>query len=246
MRIVLRMRGLSYREKGGEAMFTGVNFLLHHHLAGRDLGRPEAAVGAMLPDVWRMADRRARARSGEGAHAESAVIRSVTEGVRHHIDADAWFHGTPAFERGESAAREALGAARETPKLRLFAHIAWELCLDGALLRRVGLESVLRAVRGSIETVRPDAHHRAAQAWTDLPAEDRRRFERRVDQILDAIAEGRWVAGYATGAGIVERLDGLRARLGLGGTSERDRERVAEALEPVQRVADSGLEEILR
>src|SRR3954468_14876389 len=55
----------------GSAWFQGVgtssawrspvNFLLHHHLAARDLGSPEAAVGAMLPDLWRMADRRVRA-----------------------------------------------------------------------------------------------------------------------------------------------------------------------------------------
>lgn len=201
----------------------------------------------MLPDVWRMADRRARARAGEGPDTpEEGAIRSVVDGVRHHLEADSWFHGSPVFERGERAARGALGVAPETPKLRLFAHIAWELCLDGALLRRVGLESMLYAVRRSIETVRPDAHHRVAQAWVDLPAEDRGRFERRVDQILDAIAEGRWIAGYATGAGIVERLEGLRARLGLAAMSERDRESVAMALEPVQHDADAGLEEILR
>lgn len=228
-----------------------MNFLLHHHLAERDLGRPEAAVGAMLPDVWRMADRRARARAGEGRGGEdaarSAVVRSVAEGIAHHLEVDAWFHGAPVFERGESAAREALRVARGTPKVTLFAHIAWELCLDGALLRRVGTDTVLRSVRGSIEAVRPDAHHLAAEAWLpDLPAEDRGRFERRVDQLLDAIAEGRWVAGYATATGIVERLDGLRARLGLAAMARADRDAVAAALGPVERAADAGLGEILR
>jgi hypothetical protein len=229
----------------------GVNFLLHHHLAGRDLGRPEAAVGAMLPDVWRMADRRARARAGDEGRGQSAerseVIRSVAEGIGHHLEVDAWFHGAPVFERGESVAREALRAARGAAKIGLFAHIAWELCLDGALLRHVGIETVLRAVRGSIESVRPDAHHRAAQAWLpDLAVEDWGTFERRVDQILDAIAEGRWIAGYATAAGIVERLDGLRARLGFAAMAKDDREAVATALEPVEHVADEGLGEILR
>jgi hypothetical protein len=204
-------------------------------------------VGAMLPDVWRMADRRARARSGgEARGGEEASVRSVADGVRHHLETDAWFHGTLLFERGERAARDALAVAQETPKLRLFAHIAWELCLDGALLRRVGLERVLHEVRGSIEKVRPGAHHRVADVWVDLPPEDRGRFERRVDQILDAIAEGRWVAGYATAGGIVERLEGLRARLGLGAMSAGDRDAVSAALQPVQHVADAELEEILR
>ncbi len=204
-------------------------------------------MGAMLPDVWRMADRRARARAGDGRREASEPVRSVTDGIGHHLKVDAWFHDAPVFERGESAAREALRAANRSPKLGLFAHIVWELCLDGALLRRVGLEDVLRAVRGSIETVRPEAHHLAADAWLpDWPAEDRGRFERRVDQILDAIGEGRWVAGYATGAGIVERLEGLRARLGFAPMPREDRQGVAVALAPVERAADEGLEEILR
>jgi hypothetical protein len=227
-----------------------VNFLLHHHLARRDLGRPEAAVGAMLPDVWRMADRRARARAGEGRGGEEGagrpIVRSVAEGIEHHIKVDAWFHGAPVFERGESAARDALRAARGAAKIGLFGHIAWELCLDGALLRRVGMEDVLRSVRESIEAVRPDAHHRAAEAWLpDFPPGDRGKFERRVDQLLDAIAEGRWVAGYAAAAGIVERLEGLRARLGFPPMNKEDREAVAAALEPVEQLADASLVEIL-
>ncbi len=203
----------------------------------------------MLPDVWRMADRRARARAGETRAVEtsSEVVRSVGDGIGHHLKADAWFHGTPSFDRGERAARNALHAALEAPKLGLFAHIAWELCLDGALLRRVGIDAVLDAVRVSIEAVRPEAHHRAADGWVpDLPAGDRGRFEGRVDQILDAIGEGRWIAGYATAAGIVERLEGLRARLGFRPMAGRDRDAVAAALEPVERAADLALEEILR
>jgi len=47
-----------------------VNFLLHHHLAFLELGRPEAAAGAMLPDVWRMADRRGHTRSPRAAREE--------------------------------------------------------------------------------------------------------------------------------------------------------------------------------
>ena len=243
----MRRPFLSRKRRRGYVQ-RSVNFLLHHHLAARDLSRPEAAVGAMLPDVWRMADRRARARPAEGGGVWTATeaSRSVADGVRHHLEVDAWFHAVPAFEAGERAAREALRAARGASKLALFAHIAWELCLDGALLRRVGLERVLDGVRASIEAVRPEAHHRAADAWVELPADDRGRFETRVDQILDAIAEGRWIAGYATAAGIVERLEGLRARLGFAAMGKDDRDAIAAALEPVEHAADVGLGEILR
>lgn len=201
----------------------------------------------MLPDVWRMADRRARARARQdrGVEAEAKAVQSVSAGVEHHLRIDARFHRMPVFERGEKAAREALRAGRGAPKMGLFAHVAWELCLDGALLRRVGIDAVLLAVRASLEAVRPDAHHRAAEAWVDLPSEEWQRFEARVDQILDAIAQGRWIAGYATAAGLLERLEGLRSRLGFSAMGADDRAAVIEALRPLEHQADAGLDEVL-
>jgi hypothetical protein len=223
-----------------------MNFLLHHHLALRDLGRPEAAAGAMLPDVWRMADRRARARDVDGERTAGALVRSVTEGIAHHVSVDRWFHDAPVFTRGELAAREALRRARGARKAGLFAHVAWELCLDGALLRRVGTAPVLQAVCASLAAVRPDAHHRAADLFAGVQVEDRARFDARVDEILDAIAFGPWVAGYATASGIVERLDGVRARVGLAAMTGPDRDAVCEALGDLEPGAEAGLDEILR
>jgi hypothetical protein len=221
-----------------------VNFLLHHHLAFLDFGRPEAAAGAMLPDVWRMADRRARARSMEPG-ADGGGVGSVSDGIAHHLAVDAWFHRAAVFRDGETATREALRRARDAPKMGLFAHVAWELCLDGALLRRIGSEIVLRDVRASLAAVRPDAHRRAADLHTAVPPPDRPAFEVRVDRILDAIALGPWVAGYATAPGVVERLDGLRTRFGFAALSEADRDAVAWALEDLEHAADAGLDAIL-
>lgn len=221
-----------------------MNFLCHHHLASRDLGCPEAAAGAMLPDVWRMAEPLARTRDLVTARPTGAV-GSVTDGIAHHVAVDAWFHGAAVFTSGEIAAREALRRARGAKKLGLFAHVAWELCLDGALLRHLGAEAVLDSVRASVAAVRPDAHHRAAALHTRPDAFDRARFEVRVDRILDAIALGPWVKGYATASGIVERLDGVRARLGFPALSLEDREDVAAGLEALERAADEGLDAIL-
>ena len=221
-----------------------MNFLLHHHLAFLDFGRPEAAAGAILPDVWRMADRRARTRS-LALGADGGGIGSVSDGVAHHLAVDTWFHRAAVFTGGETATREALRRARDAQKMGLFAHVAWELCLDGALLRRFGTESVLRDVRVSLAAVRPDAHRRAADLHTGLEASDRPTFELRVDRILDAIALGPWVAGYATAPGVVERLDGLRARFGFTALSSADRDALAGALEALGRDADAALDTIL-
>jgi hypothetical protein len=219
-----------------------VNFLLHHHLASRDLGRPEAAAGAMLPDVWRMADRRARVRGGDGEADEGGTaMRSVGDGIAHHLEVDAWFHRSPGFLSGERAARDVLRRARGAAKIGLFAHITWELCLDGALLRRVGTDRVLRAVRDAIAAVRPDVHHRVAASRVRLPVADRAMFETRVDRMLDAIAAGPWVTGHTTAAGIVQRLEGLRARLGFPLMSPEDRDAVASGLATLTHLADAEL-----
>jgi hypothetical protein len=225
-----------------------VNFLLHHHLAARDLDSAAGALGAMLPDVWRMADRRAHVRDVDPS-AHPASVRAVLEGVAHHLAVDTRFHGAPVFTTGEEATRDALRNASHAPKLSVFAHITWELCLDGALVRRVGLDATLTSLRQSLRAARPDAHHRAALAAVpslrERVASDRERFEARVDQILDAIALGPWVAGYATGAGVVERLEGVRARLRLAPLPAADRDDVARALDALSRRADEAVAEIV-
>src|SRR5579859_1136167 len=174
----------------------------------------------MLPDVWRMADRRARAYTP--ADAPGPPLGAVSDGVSHHLAVDGWFHRSAAFIRGESLTRGVLRRVPSAPKLPLFAHVTWELCLDGALLRRVGTDALLAAVRGSVGALRPDLHHRVAGAWVRLPEGDRAAFEVRVDRILAALAAGPWIAGYATSAGVVERLDGVRVRLGLPRMSGAD------------------------
>lgn len=219
-----------------------MNFLLHHHLARRDLGRADAAAGSMLPDVWRMADRRARLRVADAA--PEADLQSVSDGLAHHLAVDAWFHRDPVLSHGESVARVALRRARDAPKMGLFAHIVWELCLDGALLRRLGIERLLSDVRESITALRPDVHHRVAAVRVRLPVADRAVFEPRVDRILDAIAAGPWVTGYATSPGVVERLEGLRTRLGFPALSAGDRDAVASGLETLTVEADQALDPI--
>jgi len=190
-----------------------------------------------------MADRRARVRDGGGGDLKPAT-QSVSDGLAHHLAVDARFHRARVFLDGEIAAREVLRRARDAAKIGLFAHIAWELCLDGALLRREGTDHVLGAVRGAVAAVRPDLHHRVAAARVRLPDADRAAFETRVDRILDAIAAGPWVIGYMTGSGIVERLEGLRARLGFLPMSPADREAIALGLETLAPEADAALGEM--
>jgi hypothetical protein len=224
-----------------------VNFLFHHHLAKRDLGSDAGALGAMLPDVWRMADRRAHLREHDST-AEGEALNAVLEGVAHHMAVDARFHAASVFTEGERATRDALRGASRAPKLSLFAHVGWELCLDGALVRRVGLEALLDTVRASVASVGAEttrcAAFMSAPSLRAFSEEERERFDLRVARILDAIALGPWVAGYATGAGVVERLEGVRTRLRLAPLPEADRGAVGSALEKLANRADVAVDEI--
>lgn len=190
-----------------------MNFLLHRHLARRDLGDARAGVGAMLPDAWRMADRRVRARRGV-AH-EGPLF----DGIRHHLEADAWFHDAPVFAEGERALWGALArACPETPRMAPLAHVTWEILLDGALVRREG-EALLGELRRDLAALPADELERSAEAHhfslVERTPGERATFEARLARVLSEIARGPWILGYAEAEGVAVSVSGIRARLGL-------------------------------
>lgn len=232
-----------------------MNFLLHHHLASTELGSGVAGVGAMLPDLWRMAHRRVRARRVEHIGGSDAHLDRVMRGVEHHLDADRWFHDTRPFRAGERRTAERLRLPTEgsaaTRRLPLFAHVLWEMCLDGALVRRAGfadkraeLRRDLRAALSS-PAVRTSAtlHHFAHHPDTD-PAE-RDRFDARIEHLALQIAHGEWIEGYQDPDGLALRLAGVRSRLGFPPPTDAERRSWARAIEPLVSEAKSALEELL-
>ncbi|HEY2517560.1 MAG TPA: hypothetical protein VGI39_42110 [Polyangiaceae bacterium] len=193
-----------------------MNFLAHFWLARRDLGAREAAVGAMLPDFWRMADRRVRP-SREAIVAmggtQQGRLAEVLAGIEHHGRADAVFHRSGVFEDGERRLAGAL-AGVGAPRMPLFAHVAWELCLDGALVRREPAlaSDVARAISeadGLDEAAR--LHHAARTKGQPLPAP----FAPRMARILEVLGAAEWLSGYARPEEVARRLDGVRVRVGL-------------------------------
>lgn len=223
-----------------------MNFLLHHHLAIRDLGAPAAGAGAMLPDLWRMADRRVFAQEIAGDR-EPPAVREALDGIVHHAIIDRWFHAAPVFTEGERATREALRPTG-APRIGLFAHIAWEMCLDGALVRTIGLPTLVGEVREALDAVRGDAHDRAAElhhfARVERTAEERATFDARMKLIFDELARGPWIAGYADGTGVAARLERVRARLRFRAFDDRERASVAAALDSLAPRADDALASI--
>jgi hypothetical protein len=226
-----------------------MNFLLHHRLALRDLDAGASAVGAMLPDLWRMADKSVRPARALEATVPTRVAE-ILAGIEHHARADTVFHACRAFVVGERAMSRELGAI-PAPKLTLFAHVAWELCLDGSLVRREA-STLLLALRGGIERATENVSgetalevaarlHHMARRGAPLPED----FNARIARLVAEIARGPWVEGYARGEAVAERLDAIRRRLGLEALSTTNLRSLSTILEGAISSADEALDEIL-
>jgi hypothetical protein len=70
-------------------------------------------------------------------------------------------------------------------------------------------------------------------------------FEQRMARLTQEIARGPWIESYQSGAGLAVCLAGVRSRLGMPPLSEVDREKVAEALNPIVVAAAGALENLL-
>jgi acyl carrier protein phosphodiesterase len=230
-----------------------VNFLLHRHLAQLAHDSTLAGLGAMLPDLWRMADRRVRPASpiedawdalGEGDHETHEVMR----GIEHHLEVDLWFHEHDVFTTGEQRTAEALrGARTAAKKLVLFAHPLWEMCLDGALVRRLGGGPVRAAVAEAFTRGAPAARAAArAHSFARVKEDDRRldAFEARMRWLGEELSSGPWIEGYARPDGLVRGLAGMRGRLGLPPFTDDERERLTEQVATLAAPADTALDEI--
>jgi hypothetical protein len=224
-----------------------VNFLLHRFLAARDLGSEIAGIGAMLPDLWRMVDRRVRAVPTPIEAVDGSVqLASILLGIQHHLEVDRWFHSTPAFIEGEQGASERLRAGRlDAPKIGLFAHVAWELCLDGALVRREGLENTLCTLREGFDAGGDGLAETAAALHhfdrIERTSAERQAFGAGLRGLLAELTRGRLIGGYQSGAGVARRIDGIRVRLGFPGLSEAERQRLGEGLDAIAPRADAAL-----
>jgi hypothetical protein len=226
-----------------------MNFLLHRHLGARDLGSKVAGVGAMLPDLWRMADRRVRPSALLPSRVGGAPLDALLAGIEHHLAADRWFHADSVFVDGEREAIERLRDARISARRTvLFAHILWELCLDGELVRREGCDRVVTALREGIQDAgaalseSAELHHFSRVMRTP---DERAAFEGRFDRIGRELARGPWIEGYQTGEGIAARIQGVRTRVGLLPMDEDDEARFADVARTLLERAGAAVDRVL-
>ncbi len=207
-------------------------------------------MGAMLPDLWRMADRTVRPHRErlQPSEVDRSELCGLLHGIEHHVALDLWFHRSNVFREGEARVAERFGRlAGHAPKLRMFAHISWELCLDGALVRRVGLADLTAALADEAALILSDEartavlrHHFAGRGGTPPTS-----FDDGLRRISAELARGPWIAGYANGRGLTERIEGVRSRFGFARFDGPTFDAIADALALEASYADAALDALL-
>ncbi len=195
--------------------YPHLNLLLHFELAARDLGI-EGAAGALLPDFWRMADARARVSTRslpyDGPLDDRA--RPLARGVLHHLVVDRLFHQDESLlGAGQRRAAEVLRRSN-WPRPGLLAHPAWELALDGALIRSHGADYVIDRLRQGVATLERPVLDALASGYR-LPCRAEPTFREQLIRLLERLHHGEWPRGYADPEGLARRLAGLARRVGL-------------------------------
>jgi hypothetical protein len=75
--------------------------------------------------------------------------------------------------------------------------------------------------------------------------DERLAFDAGMRRLFDEIARGPWVEGYQFGAGIAQRIDGMRFRLGLGRFDIVECARLGEVLDTLAPDADAAIAALL-
>ena len=195
-----------------------LNFLAHA-LPLLDPGDPLAAarvVGANVPDLLSVADRRVRLRSRHLDAADAAGtldsdpgLAAFAAGVRRHLRDDGWFHATRAFAEVTSslgvALREAFGPG-DGFRCGFLGHIGTEMLLDDVLAAR--LPGVLGRYYDTLD--RADAAEVQGLVNSLHPV-----GTGRLVKVIDGFRASRFLEDYATPAGVLYRMNQVCKRVGL-------------------------------
>ncbi|MEM8884814.1 MAG: hypothetical protein AAGD14_12145 [Planctomycetota bacterium] len=178
-----------------------MNYLAHGH---RHLDDPWFVAGTALPDWLAASDRRSRLRP-ERIRDDGPLAR----GVQQHVEDDAWFHATEAFQRSEvelTALVKSVHADEPRQRSWFFGHILVELLLDAWLMEQDS--TLLDRYFDALDEVAADRVVSQAEPWLTQPPS-------RLHAFIDLFRTHRFLDGYRTDEGLLARLNGVAGRVGL-------------------------------
>ena len=177
-----------------------------------DLDRWRVA-GTSLPDWLRVIDKKARLRPNvlAGAPADDERFVALREGAQRHHDDDLRFHTDDEFEALTHELTAVLRAGFPHLRASTLGHVMIELLLDAALMHKE--PRLLDRYYAALDALDDDLIGMFVRRATGRPMENARSF-------LDRFKRARFLAAYATDAGLLSCLRGVWSRAGLGGIDE--------------------------
>ena len=186
-----------------------MNYLSH---AYKHLHDPYFIVGTSLPDWMSVIDRRNRARSQSAERIlddDDQRVVSIARGVMQHHHDDRWFHQTEQFAtmstRFAVELRQLL-VENSGHQAGFVGHIVVELLLD-AVLSDSNPDYLMRYYEGlqavDLELIQVAANRICSKPFEALPL------------LVPRFVQERFLADYATDAGLWMRLNHVMRRVGL-------------------------------
>ena len=186
-----------------------MNYFTH---AVRFLDSPYFVVGACVPDMLSVIDRKARVRRktiASSLEQLGSTERDVAEGIIQHLDDDQWFHGTAGFY---SVTAQIAGEFRnvlteeDSWRCGFLGHISMELLLDAVLIEKD--RSQLDRFYQCLEEVDHDLVQSVVSnlATREVP---------RLAEMLKLFLKERFLDDYLDDERLLYRLNQVMRRIGL-------------------------------
>ncbi len=195
-----------------------MNYLSHYHYNHAVCGRPALpyfVMGVALPDLWSRFSRRKRIRwkSVSAATPRDPVGAPLRAGLLNHIEADRWFHALPAFVRMQRSTRARVEMDSAGGGISdLLAHLAVELALDHALLRRI--PALADEFYDRLAECDSDEVARSAGELGDVDT-------RGLDAVIDGFVSRRYLREYRRPDGLIEAMQLILSQTAFGGQVPR-------------------------
>ena len=207
----------------------------HRRTDGGAWERPYFVAGAAVPDWLNVVDRRIRARSRSAEpflDDDRETMREIAAGVQQHHADDREFHRHATFHTLSiqfSVAAAELLPDDEGFRPSFLGHILVELLLDAELFRRE--PNLLDEYYATLHEVHAELVAEHISEMTNKDAS-------KLSAVVSRFREARFLADYATDAGLLARLNGVMLRVGLPLLPDRLMSLLAKARQEVRQVAD--------
>ena len=213
-----------------------MNFLSHGYLV-RKAGNDAVLIGSALPDLAPLADRLLRMTPRRIDALERTGAQEVARGCRHHRAVDRAFHHGAAFHAAMRPVEALLDRGTLPLPRNLLAHVLVEIGIDAEVLRRHPRFAGQVYPRAFERFDWPTLYGQLAEVCGASTAA--------LEQLVGRFDSGAFLRTYATDDGVLDRIQGMLARLGRDGLTTELRDGLRPAVAAAREQARDGFEALM-